>query len=251
LVGRGEYGRLLGKNACEISPRWQASFGLKVKNVRPAQRLDVNRIQHLVIAGWTGRDVAALEKHIRELEAIGVKRPKTTPIFYRIAASLLTTDETIEVLGDHSSGEAECVAYSFADGLWIGLGSDHTDRKAEAVGVSLSKQMCAKPVSRDLWRFDDVAPHWDSLVLRSYVGLNGERRLYQEGSVAAMRPLPELFRLYAGREQLPAGTAMFCGTLAVHGEITPSEIFEMELDDPVLQRKIARRYRVRPLPDQG
>src|ERR1700731_3204565 len=76
-----------------------------------------------LIAGWTGRDVAALEKHIRELEAIGVKRPKTTPIFYRVAASLLTSDNTIEVLGDQSSGEAECVVYGRDDGLFVGLGS--------------------------------------------------------------------------------------------------------------------------------
>jgi hypothetical protein len=114
--------------------------------------LDVNSVKHLVIAGWTGRDLAALERHIRELEAIGVRRPATTPIFYRVAASLLTTENCIDVLGDHSSGEVECVAYSFDDGTWIGVGSDHTDRKAETVGISLSKQMCAKPVSREIWR---------------------------------------------------------------------------------------------------
>jgi hypothetical protein len=220
--------------------------------VHSAKKLDLNRVRELVIAGWTGRDVAALEKHIRELEAIGVKRPKTTPVFYRVAASLLTTDDAIEVLGNHSSGEAECVAYSFDDGVWIGLGSDHTDRKTEAVGVSLSKQMCAKPVSRDIWRFEDVAPHWDALMLRSYVGLDGgRRRLYQEGSVSAMRPLPELFRFYGKEERLPAGTAMFCGTLAVHGGIAPSEKFEMELDDPVLRRTITHSYRVHVLPDRG
>jgi len=213
--------------------------------------LDVRRVEALVIAGWTGRDRAALEKHIRELEALGVKRPKTTPIFYRAAASLLTTADTIEVLGEHSSGEVECVAYCFDDGTWIGLGSDHTDRKAEAVGISLSKQLCAKPVSRNIWRWEEVAPHWDALVLRSYIGVDGERRLYQEGTVAAMRPLPELFRLYGGAERLPAGTAMFCGTLAVHGGITPAEKFEMELDDPVLGRKITHSYRVRTLPDEG
>jgi len=106
-------------------------------------------------------------------------------------------------------------------------------------------------VSRDLWRWEDVAPHWDTLVLRSFVGVNGARRLYQEGPVTAMRPLPELFKLYGNREQLPAGTAMFCGTLAVHGGIAPAEKFEMELDDPVLHRKIAHSYRVRTLPDLG
>jgi hypothetical protein len=44
---------------------------------------------------------------------------------------------------------------------------------------------------------------------------------------------------------------MFCGTLAVHGGITPSETFEMELEDPVLGRKITHRYSVKALPDQG
>ena len=215
------------------------------------ETLDLRRIRQLVIAGWTGRDVAALERHIRELEAIGVKRPKTTPIFYRVAASLLTFDDTIEVLGEHSSGEVECVAYSFDEGVFVGLGSDHTDRKAEAVGVSLSKQMCAKPVSHEIWRLADVAPHWDSLILRSYIAIEGERRLYQEGTVVAMRPLEELFRLYGGGERLPAGTAMFCGTLAVHGGITPAQTFEMELEDPVLRRKITRGYSIQTLPDQG
>ena len=62
--------------------------------------LDLGAIRRLIIAGWTGRDTAAVEKHIRELEAIGVPRPKRTPIFYRGAASLLTTADTIEVLGD-------------------------------------------------------------------------------------------------------------------------------------------------------
>jgi hypothetical protein len=218
--------------------------------LHPSETLDLRRVRELVIAGWTGRDVAALEKHIRELEAIGVKRPKTTPIFYRVAASLLTSDNTIEVLGDQSSGEAECVVYGRDDGLFVGLGSDHTDRKAETVSVSLSKQMCAKPVSREVWRLEDVAAHWDRLILRSNVGTEGRRRLYQEGPVAAMRPPTELFKLYCGG-LLPVGTAMFCGTLAVHGGITPSETFEMELEDPVLGRKITHSYRVKTLPDQG
>jgi hypothetical protein len=218
--------------------------------LHPSETLDLRTVRELVIAGWTGRDVAALEKHIRELEAIGVKRPKTTPIFYRVAASLLTSDNTIEVLGDQSSGEAECVVYGRDDGLFVGLGSDHTDRKAETVSVSLSKQMCAKPVSREVWRLEDVAAHWDRLILRSNVGTEGRRRLYQEGPVAAMRPPTELFKLYCG-DLLPVGTAMFCGTLAVHGGITPSETFEMELEDPVLGRKITHSYRVKTLPDQG
>jgi Protein of unknown function (DUF2848) len=72
----------------------------------PAERnLDLAAIEHLVIAGWTGRDVAALEAHIKELEALGFVRPRRVPIFYRNAASLLTTAGTIEAVGDKSSGE--------------------------------------------------------------------------------------------------------------------------------------------------
>jgi len=213
--------------------------------------LDLRAIRRLIIAGWTGRDTAALEKHIRELEAIGVPRPKRTPIFYRGAASLLTTADTIEVLGDASSGEVECVVYALDDGLWVGLGSDHTDRKAETVGVSLSKQMCAKPVSPQIWRHDDVAPHWDKLILRSFAHVGGERRLYQEGPVAGMRPPPELIGLYTDGGSLPQGSAMFCGTLAVHGGIAAADTFEMELEDPVLRRIIRHSYTIVTLPIEG
>ena len=213
--------------------------------------LDLRTVRRLIIAGWTGRDAAAVEKHIRELEAIGVPRPKRTPIFYRGAAALLTTADTIEVLGDTSSGEVECVVYALDDGLWVGLGSDHTDRKAETVGVSLSKQMCAKPVSARIWRHADVAPHWDKLILRSFVRVAGERRLYQEGAVAGMRPPPGLISLYTGGGSLQLGSAMFCGTLAVHGGIAAADRFEMELEDPVLRRIIRHSYNIETLPVEG
>lgn len=218
----------------------------------PAEKeLNAQQVRQLIIAGWTGRDVTALEKHIQELEQLGVPRPKKTPIFYRVACSLLTTADSIEVLGDCSSGEVECVVHAVDGGFWVGVGSDHTDRKAETVGVSLSKQMCAKPVSKLVWRFDDVAPHWDQLVLRSFVHVNGARRLYQEGAVTTMRPPAELIRLYTGSDTLPQGCSMFCGTLAAHGGIEPADRFEMELEDPVLGRKIVHSYTVNTLPDEG
>ena len=176
--------------------------------------LDLNAINNLVIAGWTGRNAAALEAHIKELEALGVRRPKNVPIFYRVAASLLTFDDAIEVVGDASSGEVEGVVYALADGLWIGVGSDHTDRKAEAIGVTLSKQMCGKPVGPKLWRYDEVAPHWEQPTLRSLIHVGNKRKLYQEGCIALMRTPEELIRLYSKGDRLAPGTAMFCGTLA-------------------------------------
>ena len=215
------------------------------------RKLELSAIKNLVVAGWTGRNVAALEAHIKELEAIGVKRPKSVPIFYRNAMSLLTTADAIQVMGDKSSGEVEFVLYSLDDGLWLGVGSDHTDRKAETINVTLSKQLCAKPVGPQLWRYDEVKPHWDKLTLRSFVPDGGKRRLYQEGPVTNMRSPEELIRLYTGGDALAPGTAMFCGTFAVHGGISSSGTFDMELEDPVLGRKLTHSYRIEPLPDEG
>src|SRR4029077_20489856 len=104
----------------------------------------------------------------RELEEIGVKPPKTTPIFYRVAATLFTHATEIQVCGPDSSGEVEFVLVQKGPDLMVHLGSDHTDRKAETVGVTLSKQMCAKPVSTESWRYEEVKPHWEKLMLRSW-----------------------------------------------------------------------------------
>ncbi|MGJ7493335.1 DUF2848 domain-containing protein [Variovorax sp. ZT4R33] len=209
-------------------------------------------VTHLVIAGWTGSDAAAIEAHILELEALGVRRPKRTPIFYRGASTLLTQHDGIEVVGSTASGEVEPVIFSTTSGLWLGLGSDHTDREVETVGITISKQMCAKPVSTEVWNFDKVANHWNDLIVRSWMTKGGERRLYQEGPLAKMRHPSQLFQLYGGQGYVPeAGLVMFCGTLAVHGKLEPAEIFEMELEDPVLQRRLHHSYRVTELPIEG
>ena len=203
----------------------------------------------LVIAGWTGRNREAMEKHIAELEAIGIARPKSVPVFYRVAACLLTVADEIQVSGPHSSGEAETVILNLCGRHYVGVGSDHTDRQAETVGISLSKQMCAKPIGPTVWPFDEVADHWDDLILRSWIDEDGgARRLYQEGQVAAMRPPGELQALYGG---LPDGAAMFGGTLAARGGIRPAAAFEMELEDPVLGRRLHHRYEIVPLPVEG
>ena len=201
------------------------------------------QIAELVIAGWTERDEQALRKHIKELEEIGVKPPKTTPIFYRVAASLFTHAGEIQVSGPDTSGEVEFVLMRTENDLRVAVGSDHTDRKAETIGVSLSKQLCAKPVSTQSWRYDEVKPHWDRLTLRSWT--DGE--LYQEGPVTAMRSPEDLM----GRYPLRPGYAMFCGTLAAKGGIRGGERFRMELEDPVLKRKLGHEYRVKVLPVEG
>jgi hypothetical protein len=208
-------------------------------------------VHNLIIAGWTGRDRQAIEKHIAELEALGVTRPTKTPCFYRVSVGRLTMAEAIQVIGEDSSGEVEFFLLSLDDGLWVGVGSDHTDRKVEAFDVAVSKQMCAKPISAELWRFADLADHWDQLTLRSTIVEGEGREDYQEGTVANMLPPDELITLYAPEAKaLEPGTLMFCGTLAVKGGVRPADAFEAELIDPVRDRTIACKYRIKALPPE-
>jgi hypothetical protein len=202
--------------------------------------------RRLVIAGWAGRDRDAIEHHIAELAAIGVKRPSSVPCFYEVSASLLTTDARIEVIGPHSSGEVEVVLLRDEQhGLLVGIGSDHTDRKVESYDVAVSKQICAKPLGDTWWRFDDVAAHWDALITRSWrIDADGERVRYQEGSLAHLLLPQRLIGLAFGDAGLPAGTVLFCGTQPVIGALCPSQAFEIELYDPVLGRSLRHRYAV-------
>lgn len=203
-----------------------------------------------IIAGWTGRHPDVLEAHIRELEELGISRPGSVPVFYRVSAGLLTTAPSVEVLGSSTSGEIEAILYIMEDGLWIGVGSDHTDRDVEVrLNVAASKQICPKPVSREIWRYDDVKDHWRDIILRSYITTPKGRRLYQEGKVSALLDPVELVEKYAKLEGAPSrGTAMFCGTFAVEGGPESSDLFEVEMDDPVMNRTLRHAYSIRALP---
>ena len=208
-------------------------------------------IDQAVIAGWTGRDPVARDKHIAELEAIGIARPATTPIFYRVSARRLTTTDSIEVSGGDSSGEVEFVLIGWQGRVFVGLGSDHTDRKVETYSVTVSKQMCDKVMATVLWELEDVVDHWDQMILRAWAWIGGARVLYQEGTLDSMLSVKELIARGFGGKGLPDGCAMFGGTFAAKGGIRPASRFEYELEDPVLKRSIRHAYDVIELPVLG
>lgn len=219
-----------------------------VEDRNGGQALSVD-LTELVVAGWAGRDRAAIEHHIEELAAIGVPRPSTVPLYYRVSENLLTQSERVQVLGEDSSGEVETFVFSAGGEMYVSLASDHTDRKLETLGVALSKQICAKPLARTAWRFADVAGHWDEMIIRSFIEEKGERILYQEGPLAALRaPLDLIAGFTGGKATLPGGTGMICGTVGAIGGIRPAPAFAMELVDPVLGRTIRHSYRVETLP---
>ncbi|WP_224504036.1 DUF2848 domain-containing protein [Celeribacter litoreus] len=204
----------------------------------------------LIIAGWAGRDKEAMEHHIQELEALGVARPAQTPTYYRCSASRVSTDDAIEASGEASSGEVEPVIFAHDGKLFVGLGSDHTDREVETYGVTVSKQMCDKPVADTVWPFEEVADHWDDLKISSYIWENGEKVLYQEGSVAGLLDPRDTISGYEdGR--LVDGSVLFCGTMPAIGGIRVSTRFQAEIEDPVLNRKISFGYSIISMPIAG
>ena len=111
--------------------------------------------------------------------------------------------------------------------------------------------MCPKPVAAEVWEFSSVEPHWDELMLRSYVVADGQRTIYQQGSVATMRHPRDLLERYDGASVFSPGTVMFCGTLPVIGGFRWAEKFAMELEDPVLKRSITHSYAIRALTVEG
>jgi len=208
-------------------------------------------VDQAVIAGWTGRDPVARDKHIAELEAIGIARPATTPIYYRVSARRLTLEDSIEVCGGDSSGEVEFVLIGWQGRIFVGCGSDHTDRKVESYSVTVSKQMCDKSIAPELWELEDVIDHWDQMILRAFAWIDGKRVLYQEGTLDAMLPVKELMVRGFKDGKLPDGCAMYGGTFAAKGGIRPADRFEYELEDPVLKRVIRHGYDIIALPMLG
>ena len=209
-------------------------------------------VDALYLGAWTGRDADEREKHIAELERLGIARPATVPAFYRIPVDRLTLDQRIEVVGPDTSGEIEIATFFLEDGIWIGLGSDHTDRQVEAYSVAVSKQLCPKPIAGEVWPLGDVADHWDELILRAHTVDGGVRRVYQEGPVSSLLSPIELAQALCGDDaDVPVGTVLFGGTIPVIGDIAGGERFEIELHDPVRARAIRHAYDIEQLPSRA
>ncbi len=121
----------------------------------------------------------------------------------------------------------------------------------ETYGVTVSKQMCDKPIAPLFWAFEDVADHWDKLILRSFISVDGNRQLYQEGALDKMLAPKDLIRRYAGGDALAEGTMLFGGTFSAIGGIRSARRFDFEIVDDVIGRKISHGYDILSLPIAG
>jgi 4-hydroxyphenylacetate 3-monooxygenase len=180
---------------------------------------------YFTIAGYTGRDRAHVEAHIEELEAIGIARPPSVPMYYPMPLDILTTSDAIAVTSAESSGEVEPVLIVQDGAIYLGVGSDHTARDMERIGVRESKAACPKPIGSRVHRIDRDALRAGALEgLRIASDYDGTA--YQRGSVADMLPLDEIFTAAAEGAHAGRNGIIFCGTVPLaHGAFVYGRAF--------------------------
>jgi hypothetical protein len=201
--------------------------------------------ERLVCCGSAGRDRKAVDAHIEELARLGVRRPTRVPGYMNFSPYLLTTENEMTVVSDKSSGEIEYVLLCRDDKIWVTVGSDHTDRDVEQTSIPASKQMCAKFLANSCWPYEEVADHWDTIMLRCWVRKDGTRSLYQEAPVSLIL-LPRDVIGGLPDVTLPShqGVVIFSGTVATRSGLIFGDAYDLELEDPVLKRSITASYKV-------
>ena len=211
-------------------------------------------IKRMVNAGLSGRNQEAAQKHLDEIlkEGINLKVEKT-PIFFPKLSDRITTGNTVEVLaGSKSCGEAEPVLLIDKNSkMYVGIGSDHSDRELEKHDLVISKQMCPNVMSNKVWSYDDIKDHWDDIMMRAWViEANGKRELYQEGKLGSFMTVDSF--LATTKEHIAdgnlSGAVLFMGTVAtLGGKLVYTPGFEAELDDPKTGKKLSCSYTLKPI----
>lgn len=206
-------------------------------------------VRRVINAGYVGRDQQAVRAHIEELAREGIPPPRSVPMLFPFLSSNLTTADCIEVIGGDTSGEVEYVLLLHQGEVFVGVGSDHTDRALERNDLIKSKQVCANVLSRDVWSYEDVRSHWDELELRSWVRASATdpEVLYQEarlGTILSAEALLELVRSRL-RDGIEEGLVIFSGTVPLRtGQTIYGQSFRGELYNPQSGRRLSCGYRV-------
>jgi len=208
------------------------------------------QVDEIYNVGYAGRDQEVVRKHVEELAEMGVAGPKHVPTIYPVTSNSLTTATELEIIHDKTSGEIEFALFLTGGKRYLAVGSDHSDRDLEVYNVPMAKQICPNMVTEIVWDMDEVADHFDQIVMRSHVTKDGVRSLYQEGTVSEILAPDQLVALieeHIGRKCENA--VIYSGTLPTKEGMIYGEKFEYEMVDPVLDRKIGSYYDLKRLPD--
>ncbi|MFP4649854.1 MAG: DUF2848 family protein [Desulfobacterales bacterium] len=204
----------------------------------------------MVNAGFVGRNQDEVQKHVKELAAKGIPAPSSTPSLYPVLCRNLITDSSIEVLGSKTSGEVEYVLLIENEkNVYVGLGSDHTDRHLEETDIPRAKQICPNIISNTVWPLDEAEAHWDELVMQSSVIRDDSRIDYQEGKLELILTPAQLMDFVRSKIGGPLdNTIIYSGTVGMKTDgFVFGRRFEATLKDPVLNRRLDLAYDVLPL----
>lgn len=204
----------------------------------------------MVNAGYVGRDQDEVRRHIDELAKKGIPGPKTTPALYPVIARNLVTDAEIEVYSHDTCGEVEYVLMIEDENtIYVGLGSDHSDRHLEVTDIPRCKQICPNVLSKTVWPLTEVEDHWDDLEIQSKVIKDGQEVIYQKGPLELILDPKALMKFVLSKVPGPLNeTVIFSGTLGtLTGGFVFGERFMAQLVDPRLDRRLELAYEIRPL----
>ena len=209
-------------------------------------------VKRMVNAGYVGRDRQAVLAHIEELRREGVPPPPSVPMVFPVLSHNITAAGHIEVVGRKTSGEAEYVLLLDQGRVFVGVGSDHTDRELEAYSIVQSKQVCCNVLSPEVWDFEDVKAVWDELQLESWVRQSGSDAeiLYQSASLASIISAGEILDLVRSRLAggLTDGLVIYSGTVPILSEqMIYGNHFRCELRDPAAGRSLRCEYEIQVL----
>ncbi len=198
--------------------------------------------------GFTMRDAAKMQAHLDEVVKAGVPAPKVEkpPLILPISDWALTTDTEVSAQQDRTSGEVEIVTIVRGGELFVGVGSDHTDRTLEATDIPWSKQVCANVLAPVVWPWADLTDHWDRVLLQSDVTVDGRVIPYQRANVAEFWTPEEMVRSLEGRIEPPKGDyLLFSGTVVpLDHTLNFADTWTIRMINPVRRQTIEHTYRV-------
>lgn len=207
-------------------------------------------VDKMVNAGFTGRDQEEVRHHLDELSAKGIDVPDSTPLLYPVIPNTLITAAQIEVYGNETAGEIEYVLFVKDETqIYVGIGSDHTDRKLEENDIPRAKQITPNLISPLVWDLNDVSDHWDNLSMECLVRKDKEEILYQKGRLGLLMSPKELLGFVSEKVKGPLNNiVIFSGTVKMETEsFVYADSFSGKLIDPELNRSIVFNYKIKPL----
>lgn len=201
--------------------------------------------------GWAGRNKEEVMAHAKELAEHGVRGPAHTPEHFIMTPNVMTQDEAITVVGNRTCGEIEYFFFVHDNEIYVGVGSEHTDRALEQINIIKSKAICQKPMSKQVWRYQDIKRHWDEIQLVSWqINEEGEEVPYQNDTLKALLSLDDLMeeagKLYDDLE----GVIMWSGTISALNGLVYGSHFRCEMNDKVLGRSMRLGYDIHIVPEE-